>query len=137
MVNAAEILLAGGVFYLFLGTLTGWWLYWDMKRHSGEGQRYIWGSHRAALWFGFMALGLAYAMEKLSFTGNMATVLALGLNTGFLMVLIGQVTLGIRRNPNQITNPDRIPQFLTGIGDILIMTVIGVILYGALTAFWF
>ena len=135
--DAAEILTAGGVFYLFLGTLTGWWLYWDMKRHGGEGQRYIWGTHRAALWFGFMALGLAYAMEKLSFPDNIATVLALGLNAGFLMALIGQATLGIRRNPNQITNPDLIPQILTGAGDILIMTATGAILYGTLTAFWF
>ena len=136
MANAAEILIAGGVFYLFLGTLTGWWLYWDMKRHNGEGQRYIWGTHKAALWFGFMALGLAYAVEKLSFAGNASVVLAWGLNTGFMMVLIGQGLLGVRRNPNQITNPDFIPQFLTGIGDTLIMASTGVILYGAVTAFW-
>lgn len=136
MPTAAEILIAGGVFYLFLGTLTGWWLYWDMKRHGGEGQRYIWGTHRAALWFGFMALGLAYAMEKLRFEGSDAIILAWGLNTGLLMVLVGQAILGIRRNPNQITNPDRVSQFLTGIGDILIMTVTGVILYGAVASFW-
>lgn len=136
MANASEILIAGGVFYLFLGTLTGWWLYSDMKRHNGEGQRYIWGTHRAALGFGFMTLGLAYAMEKLNFTGNQAIVLAWGVNTGLLMVLLGQATLGIRRNPNQIKNPDFIPQLLTGIGDILVTAATGLILYRAIAAFW-
>jgi fructose-specific phosphotransferase system IIC component len=137
MASAAETLIFGGVFYLFLGTLSGWWLYWDMKRHNGKGQRYIWGTHRGALWFGFMALGLAFAMEKLSFSGNLSNILAWSLNAGFLLILIGGVILGIRRNPNQITNPDFLPQSLIGIGDILIMAATGIILYGVVAAFWF
>lgn len=137
MTSASEILIFGGVLYLFLGILSGWWLYWDMKRNKGEGQRYIWGTHKASLWFGFMALGLAFAMEKISFAVSTSNILAWSLNTGFVLVLIGQATLGIRRNPNQITNPDPVPQALTGIGDVLIMATTGIILYGAVSAFWF
>jgi hypothetical protein len=137
MASASEILIFGGVLYLFLGTLSGWWLYWDMKRNKGVGQRYIWGTHRGALWFGFMALGLAFVMEKLSFSGSLSSILAWSLNAGFLLVLAGQVILGVRRNPNQITNPDPLPQSIIGIGDILIMAATGILLYGVVTAFWF
>jgi hypothetical protein len=137
MTGATEILIFGGVFYLFLGTLTGWWLYWDMKRNKGVGQRYIWGTHRGALWFGFMALGLAFVMEKLGFQGGTSNILAWSLNAGFLLVLVGQVILGIKCNPNQITNPDPFPQSLIGIGDILIMAATAIILYGVVAAFWF
>jgi hypothetical protein len=84
-----------------------------------------------------MALGLAFVMEKLGFQGGTSNILAWSLNAGFLLVLVGQVILGIKCNPNQITNPDPFPQSLIGIGDILIMAATAIILYGVVAAFWF
>lgn len=131
MNEAARILILGGVSSLLYGTMTGWWLFWNMKKNEGKGNRYIWATHKAALWLGFMILTLAFVINYLRFSETVLIILSWGLNIGCLLVLTGQTILGIKRNPNMFTHPLPLAAALTGIGDVIIMAVIIAVLYGA------
>lgn len=132
MNESAKILVLGGVISLLYGTITGWWLFWNMKKNKGKGDRYIWATHKASLWLGFMIFGIAFVINHLQFSETVLIALSWGLNVGCLLVLIGQTILGIKRNPNLFTNPSPLAATLTGIGDIIIMAVIILILYGVI-----
>ncbi len=135
MTYPSEVLAGFGLLFLLCGVLSGWWLAADLAASKGEGNRYVWATHKASLWLGFMNLGLSYASGYLRL-GQTALAVAAWLQcAGAVLVLVSQSWLAIKRNPNLWIQKDRLPVAVNVVGDIAITLSTVMYAYGGVISF--
>jgi hypothetical protein len=135
MMYPSQILAGFGLLFLLCGVLSGWWLAADLAASKGVGNRYVWATHKAALWLGFMNLGLSYTSGLLRLNEATLVVAAWLQCTGGVLVLVSQSWLAIKRNPNLWVQKDRLPTAVNVIGDIAITVSTVVYAYGGVISF--
>lgn len=136
MTIAQQILIVGGVFNLFLGTLAAYVLYWvRVNKPDVPAQRYGMTTHKVTLWNGFLLLGLAVAIPHTGFVPALNTTLA-GLEVLATLLSDGRNILSWYRGmEDEFAQGGEFRRRLIGFGNLIHVLVQGGILYGITRTF--
>lgn len=136
MSTAQQLLIVGGVFNLFLGTLAAYALYWvRVNKPDVPAQRYGLTTHKVTLWNGFLLLGLAVAIDHTGFTPALNSALA-GLEVLATLMSDGRnIYSWYRGTKDEFAEASEFRRRLIGLGNLLHVLAQGGILYGITRTF--